>query len=64
MENLFIDFKSPESVFNYTSSGEINDIFYAKKISDKFDSNGNFDVYNVSGTQDYYIIGYYCEIET
>lgn len=31
MENLFIDFKSPESVFNYTSSGEINDIFYAKK---------------------------------
>ena len=28
-----------------------------KRISHKFDRNGNFDVYNVSGTDDYYVIG-------
>lgn len=92
VENLFINFKSPESVFNYTNFGEVNDILYgkescmviytnqnssgghyiipktekgykipnyfaAKKVSNKFDKNGNFDVYNVLGTQDYYIVG-------
>lgn len=92
IENLFINFKSPESVFNYASFGKVDDVlygkescmviysnrnstgghyiipktekgykipnyFYAKKVSNKFDSNGNFDVYNVLGTHDYYIIG-------
>lgn len=92
VENLFVDFKSPESVFNYTNFGEVNDIVYgkescmviytdrnssgghyiiprsekgykipsffaSKKVSNKFDKEGNFDVYNVSGTNDYYVVG-------
>lgn len=92
IENLFINFKSPESVFNYTNFGKVNDVLYGKescmaiysnwnstgghyiipktekgykipnyfaikKVSHKFDRNGNFDVYNVLGTQDYYVIG-------
>lgn len=92
VENIFIDFKSPEKVFYYTDTGEINDVLYGKescviiysdrnttcshciipktengykipgyfsvkRISHKFDRNGNFDVYNVSGTDDYYVIG-------
>lgn len=92
VENLFVDFKSPESVFNYTNFGEVNDIVYgkescmviytdrnssgghyiiprsekgykipsffaSKKVSNKFDKDGNFDVYNVSGTNDYYVVG-------
>jgi len=92
VENLFVNFKSPESVFNYANSGEIDDILYgkessmvlytkqnnsgghyiipktekgykipnyfaAKKVASKFDKNGDFDVYNVSGTQDYYLVG-------
>lgn len=92
VENLFVGFKSPESVFNYTNFGEVNDIVYgkescmviytdrnssgghyiiprsekgykipsffaSKKVSNKFDKEGNFDVYNVSGTNDYYVVG-------
>ena len=92
VENLFVKFKSPESVFNYASFGEVNDILYGKescmiiytnqnssgahyiipktekgykipnyfatkKVSNKFDKNGNFNVYNILGTQDYYIVG-------
>ena len=92
IENLFIDFQSPEDVFNYTSTGEIIDIIYGndscmiyystgpnsfsylfvkksengykissnfstKIVSKKFDQNGSFDVYNLSETNDYYIIG-------
>ncbi len=92
IENLFINFKYPESVFNYANHGKIDDILYGKescmviysdqnssgghyiipkvknwykipnyfitkKVSNKFDRNGSFDVYNVLGTQDYYIVG-------
>ena len=92
VENSFINFKSPESVFNYTNFGKINDVLYgeescaviyssknstngyyimpkaekgykipscvsAKRISHKFDKSGNFDVYKVLGTNDYYVIG-------
>lgn len=92
VENLFVNFKSPESVFNYANFGVVNDILYGKessmvihtnqngigvhyiipktekgykipnyfatkKVSNKFDKNGNFDVYNVLGTQDYYVVG-------
>lgn len=92
VENLFVNFSSPESVFNYANFGEVNDILYGKescmviytnqnssgghyiipktekgykipnyfatkKVSNKFDKNGNFDVYNILGTQDYYMIG-------
>lgn len=92
VENLFINFKTPESVFEYASYGEINDIVYGnnscmvvcskggnnigqyiipkkeevykisgyfdtKKAFHKFDKSGNFDVYNLSGTSDYYVIG-------
>ena len=92
VENLFINFKSSESVFNYANFCEVNDILYGKescmviytnqnnsgwhyiipktekgykipnyfatkKVANKFDKNGNFDVYNVLGTQDYYIVG-------
>lgn len=28
-----------------------------KKISDEFDRNGSFEVYQVAGTQDYYVVG-------
>lgn len=91
IENLFVDFKSPESVFNYANYGKVSDIIYGeescmviytqndvsgqyiipkteegykipnyfatKKVSSKFDKNGTFDVYNISGTRDYYIVG-------
>lgn len=92
IENLFINFKSPESVFNYTNSGKVNDVIYGKEscmaiysnwnstgghciipktekgykipsyfatktVSHKFDKSGIFDVYNVKGTQDYYVFG-------
>jgi hypothetical protein len=92
IENLFINFKSPESVFNYTNSGKVNDVLYGKEscmaiysnwnstgghyiipktekgykipscfatkiVSHKFDKSGLFDVYNVKGTQDYYVFG-------
>jgi len=92
VENLFYNFKSPESVFNYTNSGKIDEIIYGqkscmviyskwnstgghyvipksekgykiprylstKKVSHKFDKDGIFDVYNVKGTNDYYIFG-------
>lgn len=92
VENLFINFKSPESVFNYAKSGKIDEIirgqescmviyskgnstgghyiipktkkgykvpscFATKKVSHKFDKIGIFDVYNVNGTQDYYVFG-------
>lgn len=92
IENLFINFESPESVFKYTNFGEVEDVLYGKdsciiiysnrnstggcyiipktekgykipnyfatkKVSNKFDRNGNFDIYNVLGTQDYYIVG-------
>ena len=92
IENLFIDFKSPESVFHYYQSGKVDDVIYGnnssmviyskngssgghfiipkstrgykvpslfsvKKVSKKFDTDGNFDVYHVLGTDDYYIFG-------
>lgn len=92
VENLFVTFQSPESVFHYTNNGEIDEIIYGKesclvvyaeanntvghyiipksakgykipnyfmvkKVSHKFDENGLFDVYQVRGTQDYYIFG-------
>lgn len=36
---------------------KIPNYFATKKVSNKFDKNGNFDVYNILGTQDYYMIG-------
>lgn len=92
LENLIINFKSPESVFNYTRTGKIDDIVYGeescmviyskgnntgghfiipktekgykipsyfsiKKVSDKFDRDGDFDIYNVKKTNDYYVFG-------
>lgn len=92
VENLFIRFKSPESVFNYCQSGKVVDIIHGdnssmviytegnsssghfivpkstkgykiqsllsvKKVSQKFDRDGSFDVYNVLGTKDYYVVG-------
>ena len=92
IENLFIAFKSPESLFNYAGTGKIDNIisgkdscmiiysrgnssgghyiipkikngykipdyFTTKKISDKFDESGIFKVYNVKGSQDYYVFG-------
>ncbi len=36
---------------------EIPNSFTAKKISDEFDRNGSFEVYQVAGTQDYYVVG-------
>jgi hypothetical protein len=91
VENLFINFKSPVSVFNYTNTGKIDEIIYGqescmviytkdnakghyivpkaekgykipsyfgtRKISHKFDESGLFDVYNVRGTEDYYVVG-------
>lgn len=90
--NLFIDFDSPESAFNFSHSGEIIDTVYGddscmiiylegknksgqyyvsksekgyklptgfitKRVSSFFTKNGSFNVYKVSGTSDYYIIG-------
>ena len=36
---------------------KIPDYFTTKKVSDKFDESGIFKVYNVRGTQDYYVFG-------
>lgn len=90
VENIFVNYKSPENVFNYTNFGEIDEIIYGqdscliiyskngntgghyiipktakgykipnyftvKKVSHKFDKDGLFDVYDVKGTQDYYV---------
>ena len=89
VENLFITFKTPESVFEYILSGEILDVvhgnnssmviysngnarsritipktengykisngFDEKRIFHKFDEDGDFKVYNIRGTSDYYI---------
>lgn len=90
VENLFITFDSPTSVFNYIEYGNIYEILHGenssmiiysdhvgtysnyivpktekgykiptyfdrKKVSHKFDKDGAFDVYNVRGTQDYYV---------
>lgn len=92
IENLFINFKSPEDVFNYSCSGKIEDIVYGnnscmvvystgdnsysysimpksakgykisnlfstKIILNKFDKDGDFKVYNVLKTNDYYVFG-------
>lgn len=47
VENLIISFKSPESVFNYTHLGKINDIVYGEKscmivYSEGEDKSGNY----------------------
>lgn len=47
VENLFVDFKSPESVFNYTNFGEVNDIVYGKEscmviYTDRNSSGGHY----------------------
>lgn len=90
VENLFIDFKTPEDVFSYSYSYQIDEIIdgqescmlkyqekkskygycfipktnkgykiphylQEKKVSEKLDSNGYFEVYNVKETNDYYI---------
>lgn len=92
VENLFIDFKSPESVFHYTTVGRIETIIYGnsscmvyystgstsyeysfipkteygykipgtfttKQVSNKFDKDVYFDIYNVVGTSEYYVFG-------
>lgn len=92
VENLFINFESPEDVFNYSCIGKIQDIVYGEnscmvvystgsssysysfmsksstgyKISNFFsgktvmhslDKDGSFTVYNVLGTNDFYIFG-------
>lgn len=92
IENLFVKFKTPEKVFNYTHKGEIHDIAYGensclimykdqhnsishyiipkiengyqipkyfavKNVSSKFDKDGKFDIYNIKGTQDFYVVG-------
>ncbi len=92
VENLFVNFKSAEEVFNYTCSGDIEDVVYGdnscmiyystnkssfsydfvkkttdgykilnrfrtKRISYKFDTEGSFEIYNVLGTNDYYVFG-------
>lgn len=90
VENLFVSFQSPESVFRYSEFGKIENVIYgesscmilytsgnagrhsillktekgyqipgyftSKKISNRFDENGYFDVYTVPGTRDYYIV--------
>lgn len=93
LNNAFMDFKSPESVFNFTHTEEIVDIIYGEnscmviykdennafgqyiipisnkkykmpntfevnRVSNKLDKSCNLDVYKVSGTDDYYIIGF------
>ena len=92
VENLFINFKSPTNVLNYSQNGKADDVlhgndssmviyskgsnlggyfivpksnkgykipslFSVKKVSRKFDQDGSFDVYNVLGTNDYYVVG-------
>lgn len=92
IENLFVNFKSPEDVFHYISTGQIEYIdcgdnscliyskpsnyeskyiFILKSVSgykissflstkiiqSKDDNDGSFNVYNIVGTNDYYIIG-------
>lgn len=91
VENLLIDFATPEDVFAYTCFGEIEEIVYGesscmiyysaregsyshlfvlksegtykiagyfsnKNISHKFDNSGNFYVYHIVGSSDYYVI--------
>lgn len=36
---------------------KIPSLFSVKKISYKFDRDGNFDIYNILGTNDYYVVG-------
>lgn len=92
VENIFITYQSPESVFQYTNGGQIEDVLdgqdsclvayskgegevgeyivpksavgyqiptyrAAKKVVQKIDNVGIFDVYTVRGTSDYYISG-------
>ena len=92
IENLFINYKSPESVFGYAKTGTIYEIIYGNdsslviyreangsyshyivpkttkgykipnyftesKIIHNFNDDGVFEVYNVKGTEDYYIFG-------
>ena len=92
VENLFINFKSPQAIFRYSYFGKITNIVYGndscmiyystgknayshsilpksskgykiqslfsvKKVSHKFDKYGLYEVYNVLGTNDYYIFG-------
>jgi len=92
VENLFINFESPESVLHYYQNGEAKDTIYGRnscmiiysergnlggyfivpksakgykipslfsvrRVAHRFDQEGNFSVYNVLGTNDYYIIG-------
>ncbi len=40
-----------------TKGYKIPSLFSVKKISHKFNKDGNFDVYNVTGTNDYYVVG-------
>ena len=49
VENIFVDFKSPESVFSYASSGRIDEIIYGKDSCMILYSRGN----NIGG---HYII--------
>lgn len=41
LENLIINFKSPESVFNYTRTGKIDDIVYGEESCMVIYSKGN-----------------------
>ena len=41
VENLFINFKSPENVFNYTSFGKIDEIIYGRESCMVIYSKGN-----------------------
>lgn len=98
VENLFINFKSPEDVLHYYQNGRVDDFIYGnnscmiiysegsklgghfivpksakgyeipsflsvKRISHRLDSNGDFKVYHVVGTDDYYIVGMTVSIE-
>lgn len=40
-----------------TKGYKIPSLFSVKKVSHKFDKSGLFDVYNVKGTNDYYVVG-------
>lgn len=99
IENLFINFKSPEDVFRYYQTGEIDDVIYGvnssmviyskgensgghfivpktekgykipslfsvKRTSQKIDRDGSFDVYNILGTKDYFIVGTFLSEES
>ena len=46
-------FITPKSTKGY----KIPSLFSVREISHKFDKDGSFDVYNVSGTNDYYLVG-------